>query len=54
MQGKKTTAGENYDNAVDVYEYIGLYASMCRHTHKERNHRESNPWERENMDFKRI
>ena len=49
------TAGENDDNEVDVYEYMGLFfASMCGHTHKERDHRESNLFKRDNMDFKRI
>ena len=50
IAGEKKTAGENDDNEVDVYEYMGLFfASMCGHTHKERDHHESNLCKRENM-----
>ena len=52
IAGKERTAGEKDDNEVDVYEYMGLYASVCGNTHEERDHRESNLCKRENMDFK--
>ena len=50
---EKRKAGENDDNEIDVYECMGLCGNMCRHTHKKRDHRESNPCEKDNMDFKR-